>query len=168
MSSVGAGSLVSLAMFIVCLPFRLRCRMVHWRRRMPHPTTLRNRGRAWRGALLGPDDVDRELHRRNSSSVLEPVSGIPILGPAHSRPIVGGRALPVVSDRALQYVDDPRSILVVVHRTESGSRLESEEAHSELAPRHASISGPRSTVASSSAVRPLLSGTASSLLMVRS
>jgi hypothetical protein len=29
------------------------------------------------------DDIDRDLHRLNRSSVLEPVGGVPILGPAH-------------------------------------------------------------------------------------
>jgi hypothetical protein len=35
-----------------------------------------------------PDYIDRDLHRRNRSSVLKPVCGVPILGPAYSRPVV--------------------------------------------------------------------------------
>jgi hypothetical protein len=61
-------------------------------------------------ALLGPDDVDRDLHRPNRSSVLKPVFGVSILGPTHSRPVVRGSAVSVVSDRSLQYVDDAGSV----------------------------------------------------------
>jgi hypothetical protein len=49
--------------------------------------------------LLLPDYVDRDLHRRNRSSVLKPVCGVPILGPAHSRSIVRSDFISMVSDR---------------------------------------------------------------------
>ena len=49
-----------------------------------------------------PDYIDRDLHRRNRSSVLKPVCGVPILGPAHSRPIVRSASISMVSDRSLR------------------------------------------------------------------
>jgi hypothetical protein len=84
-----------------------------------------------------PDDVDRDLHRRSWSSVLKPVCGVPVLGPAHSRPIVRSDSIPMVSDRSLQYVDDAWSVLMVVNRAEDASRLEGHRTHSKLAPCHA-------------------------------
>src|SRR5271169_2546111 len=87
-------------------------------------------------SLFLPDDIDRDLHRRNRSSVLKPVCGVPILGPAHSRPIVRSDSISVVSDRSLQYVDDAWSVLMVVNRAEDGSRLEDENTHSKLTPCH--------------------------------
>src|SRR5690242_9643086 len=63
-------------------------------------------------------DVDRYLDRRNRSPVLEPVQGVPVLRPAHAGPIVGGDSIAMVGDRALQYVDGARPILVVVNRAE--------------------------------------------------
>src|ERR1022692_4964728 len=83
-----------------------------------------------------PDYIDRDLHRQNRSSVLKPVCGVPILGPAHSRPIVRSDSISVVSDRSLQYVDDAWSVLMVVNRAEDGSRLEGEPTHSKLTPCH--------------------------------
>jgi transposase len=87
--------------------------------------------------LVWPDDVDRDLHRGNRSSVLEPVGGVPVLGPADSRPIVGIDSISMVSDRSLQDVDDAWSVLMVVHRAEDGSRLHGHHAHAKLAPCHA-------------------------------
>ena len=52
-------------------------------------------------SLLLPDYIDRDLDRWNRSSVLKPVCGVPILGPAHSRPIVGIDSISVVSDCSL-------------------------------------------------------------------
>jgi hypothetical protein len=43
----------------------------------------------------------------------------------------------MISDRALQYVDDAWSAYVVVNRAEHGTRLECEHAHSQLASCHA-------------------------------
>src|SRR4029453_9617416 len=88
-------------------------------------------------SLLLPDDIDRYLHRRNRSSVLKPVCGVPILGPAHSRPIVRSDSIPMVSDRSLQYVDDAWSVFMVVNRAEGASRLDGHHTHSKLAPCHA-------------------------------
>jgi hypothetical protein len=117
-------------------------------------------------SLVLPDYVDRDLDRRDRSSVLEPVCGVPILGPAHSRPIIRGDSISMVSDRSLQHVDDAWSAFMVVNgpKTPPGSmvtiRIRS------WCPAMPSISGPRSTVASNSAVTPFVSGTACSLLMV--
>jgi hypothetical protein len=69
-------------------------------------------------SLRLPDYIDRGLHRRIRSSVLKPVCGVPILGPAHSRPIVRSDSISMVSDRSLQYVDDAWSVVMVVHRAE--------------------------------------------------
>src|SRR5512139_2877830 len=88
-------------------------------------------------SLLLPDYVDRDLHCRNRSSVLEPVCGVPVLGPAHSRPIVRGDAIPMVGDRPLQDVDGAWSAFMVVNRAEDAPRLDGHDTHSKLAPRHA-------------------------------
>src|SRR5512143_3387467 len=82
-------------------------------------------------------DIDRDLHCRNRSSVLKPVCGVPILGPAHSRPIVRSDSISMVSDRSLQYVDGAWSVFMVVNRAEDPSRFDSHHSHSKLAPRHA-------------------------------
>src|SRR5512135_2503444 len=85
-----------------------------------------SRNRSWPvtgGQISGPtsllpDYVDRDLHRRNRSSVLEPVQGVPVLGPAHSRPIVRSDSISMISDRSLQYVDSAWPVFVVMNRTE--------------------------------------------------
>src|SRR5450759_2586271 len=86
---------------------------------------------------LLPDDIDRDLHRRNRSPVLEPVGRVPILGPAHSRPIIRSDPVSMVSDRSLQDVHGARSAFVVVNRAEDASRLDGHHTHSKLAPLHA-------------------------------
>src|SRR6185312_15164290 len=86
---------------------------------------------------LLPDDVDRDLHRRNRSSVLEPVGGVPILGPTHPRPVVRGDSVSMVRDRSLEDVDDAWSVLMVVNRAEDASGLDGHHAHAKLAPCHA-------------------------------
>ncbi len=86
--------------------------------------------------LIGPNNIDGDLQRRCRSSILQPVCGVPILRPSHSRPIVRSDSISMVSDRSLQYVDDAWSVLVVVNRAEDGSRLEAEHAHSKLTPCH--------------------------------
>jgi hypothetical protein len=88
-------------------------------------------------SLLLPDYIDRDLHRRNRSSVLKPVCGVPILGPAHSRPIVRSDSISMVGDRSLQYEDDAWSVFMVVNRAEDASRLDGHHTHSKLAPCHA-------------------------------
>src|SRR5487761_1920527 len=87
--------------------------------------------------LLLPDYIDRDLHRRNCSSVLKPVCGVPVLGPAHSRPIVRSDSISMVSDRSLQYVDVALFAFMVVNRAEDASRLDGHHTHSELPPCHA-------------------------------
>ena len=72
-------------------------------------------------SLLLPDYVDRDLRGRNRSSVLKPVCGVPILGPAHSGPIVRSDSISMVSDRSLKYVDGAWSVLMVVNRAEDGT-----------------------------------------------
>jgi hypothetical protein len=99
----------------------------------PVPVRVRSDGLS----LLLPDDVDRDLHRRNRSSVLKPVCGVPILGPAHPRPIIRSGSISMVCDRSAQYVDDAGSVLMVVNRAEDASRLDGHHTHSKLAPRHA-------------------------------
>src|SRR6476620_9083705 len=89
------------------------------------------------GSLLLLDYIDRDLYRRNRSSVLKPVRGVPILGPAHSRPIVRRDSISMVSDRSLQYVDGAWSIFMVVNRTEDASRLDGHHTHPKLAACHA-------------------------------
>ena len=84
-----------------------------------------------------PDDIDRDLHRRDRSSVLKPVGGAPILGPAHSRPMVRSDAVSMVGDRSFQDVDDAWSVLMVVDRAEDASGLDGHHTHSKLAPCHA-------------------------------
>jgi len=86
---------------------------------------------------LLPDYIDRDLHRRNRSSVLKPVCGVPILGPAHSRPIVRSDSISMVSDRSLQYVDGAWSVFMVVNRAEDASRLERSPFASEVGALHA-------------------------------
>src|SRR3954469_11974551 len=88
-------------------------------------------------SLLVPDYIGRDLHRRNRSSVLKPVCGVPILGPAHSRPIVRSHSISMVSDRSLQYVDGAWSVFMVVNRAEDASRLDRHQTHSKLAACHA-------------------------------
>src|SRR5512141_3011947 len=88
-------------------------------------------------SLLLPDDIDRDLHCRNRTFVLKPVCGIPILGPAHSWPIVRSDSISMVSDRSLQYVDHARPVFMVVDRAEDPSRFDSHHSHSKLAPCHA-------------------------------
>src|SRR5258708_27996949 len=88
-------------------------------------------------SLLLPDYIDRNLHRRNRSSVLKPVCGVPILGPAHSRPIVGSASISMISDRSLQYVDGAWSVFMVVNRATDASRLERHPTRSKLPPCHA-------------------------------
>ena len=83
-----------------------------------------------------PDDIDGDLYGGNGSSVLEPVQGVSILGPAYSGPIVGRDSIAVIGDRALKYVDDSRPVLMVVNRAEDASRLDGHHAHSKLAARH--------------------------------
>jgi hypothetical protein len=83
------------------------------------------------------DDIDRDLHRRIRFSVLKPMGGVSILGPAHSRPIVRRDSISMVSDRSLQDVDDAWSVVMVVHRAEDASRLDGHHPHSKLAPCHA-------------------------------
>src|SRR5512139_2809858 len=86
---------------------------------------------------LLPDYIDRDLHRRNRSSVLKPVCGVSILRPAHSRSIVRSDSISMVSDRSLQYVDGAWSVFMVVNRTQDASRLDGHHTHSKLAPCHA-------------------------------
>src|SRR4029453_9518331 len=88
-------------------------------------------------SLRLPDYIDRDLHRRIRSSVLKPVCGVPILGPAQSRPIVRSDSISMVSDRSLHYVDGAWSVVMVVHRAEDASRLDGHHTHSKLAPCHA-------------------------------
>src|SRR5262249_42941393 len=87
-------------------------------------------------SLLLPGYIDRDLHRQHRSSVLEPVCGVPILRPAHSRAIVRSDSVPMVGDGSLQYVDDAWSALMVVKRAKNASRLDAEHTHSKLAPCH--------------------------------
>jgi hypothetical protein len=84
-----------------------------------------------------PDDVDRDLNRRNRSPVLKPVCGVPILGPAHSWSIVRRDSVAMVRDRPFQYVDDAGSVFVVVNRAEDAPWFDGHHAHSQLAPCHA-------------------------------
>src|SRR5512135_1388293 len=86
---------------------------------------------------LLPDYIDRDLHGRNRSSVLKPVCGVPILGPAHSRSIVCSDAISMVSDRSFQYVDGAWPVFMVVNRAEDASSREGHHTHSKLAPCHA-------------------------------
>ena len=102
-----------------------------------------------------PDNVDRDFDRRFRPPVLEPVDGVPVLGPAHTRPIVRRNPVPMVGDRSLQHLDGSRSALVVMDWAEHASRMPS-------------ISGPSSTVASSSTVTPRASGATGSSLIVLS
>src|SRR5665647_2291411 len=88
-------------------------------------------------SLLLPDNIDRDLHCRNRSSVLKPVCGVPILGPAHSLPIIHSDSISMVSDRSLQYVDGAWSVFMVVNRAEDASGLDGHHTHSKLAPCHA-------------------------------
>jgi hypothetical protein len=85
---------------------------------------------------LLPDNIDRDFHRRNRPPVLKPVRGVPVLGPAHSWPIIRSNAISMVSDRSLQYVDDAWPVLMVVNRAEDASRLHGHHPHSKLAPCH--------------------------------
>src|SRR5512136_1399241 len=88
-------------------------------------------------SLLLPDYIDRDLHCRNRSSVLNPVCGVPILGLAHSRPIVRSDSISLVSDRSLKYLDGAWSVFMVVNRAEDASRLHGHDTHPKLAPCHA-------------------------------
>src|SRR4030043_168224 len=95
-------------------------------------------------SLLLPDYIDRDLHCRNRSSILKPVCGVPILGPAHSRSIARSDSISMVSDRSLQYVDGAWSVFMVVNRAEDASRLDGHHTHSKLAPCH--VLDPRALV----------------------
>src|SRR5512147_388094 len=88
-------------------------------------------------SLLLPDDIDRDLYRRNRSSILKPVRGVLILGPAHSRPILLSHSISMVSDRSLQDVDHARPVFMVVNRAEDASRFEGHHTHAKLSPCHA-------------------------------
>ena len=61
-----------------------------------------------------PDYIDRDLHCRDRAAVLQPMVGVPVLGPAHARSVVGGDAVALVGDVALHGVDGAGSVLVVV------------------------------------------------------
>lgn len=117
-------------------------------------------------SLRLPDDINRDLHRRNRFSVLKPVCGVPILGPAHSRPIVRSDSISMVSDRSLQYVDDAWSVFMVVYRAEDAARRDGHHPHAKLTLCYSLELGPRSTVASNSTVTPFVSGAACSVLIV--
>ena len=82
-----------------------------------------------RSSLLLPDCIDRDFHRRKRSSVLKPVCGVPVLGPAHSGVIVCSDAISMVSDRSLQYVDGAWSVLMVVNRPELDLSLNEAKTH---------------------------------------
>src|SRR6476661_1983611 len=88
------------------------------------------------------DDIDRDLHRRNHSSVLEPMKGAPVLWPAHSRSVVLGNPVSMVGDHPMQDVDSARPAMVVVNRAEDPPGLEGHHSHAELAPFHALHLGP--------------------------
>ena len=88
------------------------------------------------GSLL-LHDVYRDLDRRSRSCVVEPVCRVPVLGPSQSWPIVLRDSVSMVCDRSLQYVDDARSVLMVVNRAEDTARLDGDHAHSKLPPHHA-------------------------------
>ena len=122
----------------------------------------------WRCSSLLPDDVDRDLHRRNRSSVLKPVCGVPVLGPAYSRPIVRRDSISMVGDRSLQYVNGAWSVFMVVNRAEDASRLDGHHTIRSWRPAMPSISRPRSTVASNFTETPFVSGGSCSLLIVLS
>ena len=89
------------------------------------------------GALGLSDDVDGDLNRRSRSPVLEPVEGVPVLGPAHSGPVVVRDSVSMVGDRSLQDEDDARPARVVVDRTEDPARFDGHHAHAKLASCHA-------------------------------
>ena len=84
-----------------------------------------------------PDYIDRDLHRRRRSSILKPVCGVLILGPAHSRPVLLSHSISMVSDRSLQYIDHAWPVFVVMNRAEDASRFDGHHTHSKLAPCHA-------------------------------
>lgn len=84
-----------------------------------------------------PDYIDRNLYRWDSSSVLKPVSGVPVLGPANSRAIVRSDSISMVSDRSLQYVDGAWPVFMVMNRAEDASWFDSHHTHPKLAPCHA-------------------------------
>ena len=84
-----------------------------------------------------PDQVNRDLHRRDRSPVLQPVQGIPVLRPAHSRTIIGGNSIAMVRDRPLQDVDNTRSVLVVMQRTKNAAGFDGHHAHAILPACHA-------------------------------
>ena len=83
------------------------------------------------------DNIYRYFHRRSRSSVFKPVQCVPVLGPAHTRPIVRGDPSSVVSDRSLQYVDGAWSALMIVNRPEDAPGLDRQHAHPQLTARHA-------------------------------
>lgn len=88
----------------------------------------------WRLGLA--DYIDRYLHRCSCSSVLQPVRGVPVLGPADSRPIVCSDAIPMVGNGSFQDVNDAWPVLVVVNRAEDAARRNVHHSHSKLAPSH--------------------------------
>ena len=87
--------------------------------------------------LLLPDDIDRDLYRRKRSSILKPVYGVPIFGPAHSRTIFCSDSISVVSDYSLQDEDDAGSVFMVVKRAEDASGFDGHHSHPKLAACHA-------------------------------
>ena len=80
---------------------------------LPAPRADRHALRVSRGLRRGGIRTREGGCTRNRSSVLKPVCGVPILGPAHSRPIVRSGPISMVSDRSLQYADDAWSVFMV-------------------------------------------------------
>ena len=80
--------------------------------------------------------MSTEISTPDRPSVLEPVEGVPVLGPTHPRAVVGGDSVSMVGDGSLQHVDGARPALVVVDRTEDTARLDGHHSHSKLTPCH--------------------------------
>jgi len=85
---------------------------------------------------LWSNDIDRDLHRRYYSPVLEPVGRVPVLRPTHPRPILRRDPVSMVGDHSLQDVHRAWSALVVVDRAEDASGLDGHHPHSKLVPFH--------------------------------
>ncbi len=69
-------------------------------------------------------DIDGNFNGWDGSFVLEPMMGVSIFWPAHSRAIVGGIPVSMISDRTLKNEDSTRSPNMVMKRAEHPARCD--------------------------------------------
>lgn len=64
------------------------------------------------------------------------MGGVSVLGPAHTRSVVRGDSIAMISDCSLQYVNHARPIFMVMNRAEDATGFDSNHPHAQLASGH--------------------------------